>query len=146
MKWTYFLLWLSFSSTHPEHNKQLILYSQFMRLSRHFYVQGYQALFFEIAGYLNNKVGNNRFLLNDVAVSRTNTYKCLGVEIDEKLSWEEHIETICNKASAGIGAIRRVKSYVPVDTLQTIYNALIQPYFDYCSSLWDNCGKLLQDK
>ena len=84
--------------------------------------------------------------MNDVAVSRTNTYKCLGVEIDEKLSWEEHIETICNKASAGIGAIRRVKSYVPVDTLQTIYNALIQPYFDYCSSLWDNCGKLLQDK
>lgn len=30
--------------------------------------------------------------------------------------------------------------------LQTIYNALVQPYFDYCSPLWDNCGKLLKDK
>ena len=95
---------------------------------------------------LNNKVGDSPVLLNNVAVLRTNTYKCLGVEIDEKLSWEKHIETICNKASAGIGAIRRVKPYVPVDTLQAIYIALVQTYFDYCSRLWENCGKLLQDK
>ena len=27
-----------------------------------------------------------------------------------------------------------------------IYNALIQPYFDYCSPLWDICGKHLLDK
>ena len=26
------------------------------------------------------------------------------------------------------------------------YNALIQPYFDYCSPLWDICGKQLLDK
>ena len=23
---------------------------------------------------------------------------------------------------------------------------MVQPYFDYCSPLWDNCGKVLQDK
>ena len=27
-----------------------------------------------------------------------------------------------------------------------IYNALIQPYFDYCSPLWGICGKHLLDK
>ena len=27
-----------------------------------------------------------------------------------------------------------------------IYNALIQPYFDYCSPLWDICGTQLLDK
>ena len=65
---------------------------------------------------------------------------------NRKLSWEEHIETTCNKTSAGIWAIGRVKPYVPVDTLEIIYKNLVQPYFDYCSPLWDNCGKLLQDK
>ena len=30
--------------------------------------------------------------------------------------------------------------------IQTIYKTLVQPYFDYCSPLWDNCGKVLQDK
>jgi hypothetical protein len=27
-----------------------------------------------------------------------------------------------------------------------IYNALIQPYFDYCSPLWGNCCTFLKDK
>jgi hypothetical protein len=27
-----------------------------------------------------------------------------------------------------------------------IYNALIQPYFDYCSPLWDNCCAYLKEK
>ena len=29
---------------------------------------------------------------------------------------------------------------------RVIYKALVQPYFYYCSPLWDNCGKLLKDK
>ena len=38
------------------------------------------------------------------------------------------------------------KQFTKLYTLQTIYKALIQPYFDYCSPLWDTCGKTLQDK
>ncbi len=41
---------------------------------------------------------------------------------------------------------RILKPYVPPATSQTIYKSLLQPYFDCCSSLWDNCGKVLQDK
>ena len=42
--------------------------------------------------------------------------------------------------------MRRTKPFVPPVILQTIYKTLVQPYFDYCSPLWDNCGKVLQDK
>ena len=38
---------------------------------------------------------------------------------------------------------------VPVLGLLNVPNhrlALVQPYFDYCSTLWGNCGKSLQDK
>ena len=42
--------------------------------------------------------------------------------------------------------MKRIKPFVPPATLKTIYKALIQPYFDYCSPLWDTCGKILQDK
>ena len=27
-----------------------------------------------------------------------------------------------------------------------LYNAIIQPYFDYCSRLWDNWGTGLKDR
>jgi len=53
---------------------------------------------------------------------------------------------ICKKASAGIGASRRMKPFVPLCTLVTLYSSLIEPYFDYCSPLWDTCGKQLRDK
>ena len=42
--------------------------------------------------------------------------------------------------------MRRVKSYVPSKTLQDIYNGLVMSYFDYCSPLWNTCGKGLQNK
>jgi hypothetical protein len=29
--------------------------------------------------------------------------------------------------------------------LYTLYNAIVQPYIDYCSPLWDNCGIRLKD-
>ncbi len=35
---------------------------------------------------------------------------------------------------------------VPHKTLHDVYKTLIQPHFDYCSPLWDNCGLGLQDK
>ena len=72
--------------------------------------------------------------------------KCLGVLLDEKLTFETHIEYICKKACAGIGALRTIKPFVPLCTLVTSYRSLIQPYFDYCSPLWDTCGKQLKDK
>ena len=51
----------------------------------------------------------------------------------------------CKKVGAGIGSLKRIESYVPANTLISIYNALIQPYFDYCSSLWGVCNKTLRD-
>ena len=47
---------------------------------------------------------------------------------------------------ACIAVIKRMKTYVPQEFLQTVYNALIQPYFDYCCQLWDTCGIVLKEK
>ena len=83
---------------------------------------------------------------NAKPISRTATQMCLGVKLDENLNWDSHIEMICKKASAAIGAIKRIKPFGPMHTLESIYKSLVQPYFDYCPPLWDTCGKLLRDK
>ena len=95
---------------------------------------------------LKNRIGEATVFFGGKPVPLTHSFESLGVEIDENLNWEKHIDKICKKASAGIGAIKRAKPYVDINTLQTIYKALVQPYFNYCSTLWGNCGKLLQDK
>ena len=53
---------------------------------------------------LSNKSFEPTVVVNNTPVSQTDTHKGLGVQIDEKLNWDGHIDMIsCKKASAGIG-------------------------------------------
>ena len=79
-------------------------------------------------------------------VNRVHTSKSLGVIIDDKLKWEDQIDSISKKVSREIGAIKLIKPYVPKKCLTQVYNALVQPYFDYCSLVWQNCKLELQSK
>ena len=42
--------------------------------------------------------------------------------------------------------IIRPVMFVLLETLLCIYNAFVQPRFDYCSVLWGNCNKSLSIK
>ena len=70
-------------------------------------------------------------------IKRVKSYKCLGLELDEGLTWESHVSAIVSKVSKVIGVLRRLKPFLPLSALVLIYNYLIQPYFDYCSVIWD---------
>ena len=37
--------------------------------------------------------------------------KFLGVDIDNKLNWEDHTNTVCGKISKSIGIIKKVRHY-----------------------------------
>ena len=95
-----------------------------------------------------NKIGDPQpsVYIDGNEITRVKSQKFLGVEIDENLKFDKHIEKICKKASAGIGAIRRIKPFVPPSSLENVYKCLVQPYFDYCAPVWDTRGKTLTDK
>ena len=57
--------------------------------------------------------------------------KSLGITIDERLSWTDHIDIVSKKVSSAIGGLRQVRSFINKETAITIYNSLIQPLFDY---------------
>ena len=82
----------------------------------------------------------------DDQVSQVTTAKSLGVTIDNKLDWSSHIDELTKKVASDIGAIKRIRHLVPQATLLLIYQALIQPHFDYFNFVWGNCGITLQNK
>ena len=45
-------------------------------------------------------------------VNRVHTSKSLGVIIDDKLKWEDQIDSISEKVSHGSGAIKLIKPYM----------------------------------
>ena len=81
--------------------------------------------------------------IDDKSIKHVSSTKSLGVHIDENLSWNVHIETIPKKIASGLGALKRCTRFVPQSTLHSVFNALIQPHFDYCSVVWGHCNKTL---
>ena len=53
---------------------------------------------------------------------------------------------MCSKISRSINGLRQGRDYAHLYVLKTIYNALIQPVFDYCVALWGNLNKGLASK
>ena len=62
--------------------------------------------------------------------------KFLGVLIDERLSWEEHINLVNNKVRKSIDIIRKISGLISQNALQTLYYSLIYPHLSYCNLVW----------
>ena len=73
------------------------------------------------------------------------SYKYLGIEIDESLIWQEHVEIIWKNVSAGLGDFKRIRNFVPHRILLKMYDTLVSPYFQYCSEVWASVRKCLPD-
>ena len=54
--------------------------------------------------------------------------------------------SISKKIASGIGAIKRCRPFAPIETLKYVYNAIVQPHFDYCDVAWGNCNSTLATK
>ena len=55
--------------------------------------------------------------INGQFITCVNKTKFLGVIIDNKLTWKEHISYICGKVTIGIGIISKVRKYLNKNTL-----------------------------
>ena len=72
--------------------------------------------------------------------------KFLGIFIDENLSWNDHISSLCTKVSMNVGVMSRLKWFLPKHILVTLYNSFVLPYLNYDSVAWGSstsgCNKL----
>ena len=63
------------------------------------------------------------------------TYKYLGILLDENLTFNSHVDSICNKLSRGIFSLRRAKPYLSLKALRTLYFSLVHCHLQYCSTI-----------
>ena len=77
---------------------------------------------------------------------RSKKVKCLGVVLDDGLTWQEQIANVRRKCFAGLAKLRRVKDVLPADTKKKIYNAIVLPHLDYCCVVWQECSVELRRK
>jgi hypothetical protein len=74
--------------------------------------------------------------IGDVAIEQVNTYKYLGVTVDNRLSHKHHIDEVVSKANRINGTIYSNRPILPIALCRTIICALIIPVFSYCDTVY----------
>ena len=74
--------------------------------------------------------------INGFEIEQTHSYKYLGVIIDDKLKWHDHITYICRKISKFSGLFYRIRSVATTKILLMLYYALVYPHLQYSIIDW----------
>ena len=65
----------------------------------------------------------------------------LGIKIDRKLSFHQHIKSISKKAGQKLSALLRNSPYLKNDKKKVIHNTTIKSQFNYCPLVWMFCSR-----
>ena len=76
--------------------------------------------------------------IDGVEIERVHEIKCLGVIIDDTISWKLHIKHIQSKLSRSISILNKVKQVLDQKSLLILYCSLVLPYLTYCAEIWGN--------
>jgi len=76
--------------------------------------------------------------VNDrIELERTSSMKDLGVIIDCKLKFQDHIKQKINKANSMLGIIRRNFKEMDVDSFVCLYKVFVRRHLEYAESVWN---------
>lgn len=73
------------------------------------------------------------FKCENSSIPVTKEFDMLGITIDNKLKFDNHVAKICRKVSQQIAVLKRMKKMLPFETRRDLYLAFILPHFNYCS-------------
>ena len=77
--------------------------------------------------------------MNDVVIETKDNIILLGVVLDSKLNFSEHIISICKKASQRIGVLMRLRNLIPMKSKLILFKSAILPFLTYCHLVWHFC-------
>ena len=74
--------------------------------------------------------------VGDHIIKNSTSVNLLGITIDRKLNFNEHVKKLCKKASAKLHALGRVSNYMTTDKLRILMKSFIESQFGYCPLIW----------
>ena len=93
---------------------------------------------------INNE--NNIIKIGNDEISGSKSVKLLGITIDNKLNFNEHVSNICKKANQKLHALARIGQYLEKDKLRIIMKTFIDSQFNYCPLIWMFHSRTLNNK
>ena len=85
---------------------------------------------------INNTKKSFQIKIGNETVSNSKYEKLLGVKVDHELNFNEHVSSLCKKASQKLNALSRIASCMTFDQRRLILNSFITSHFSYCPIVW----------
>jgi len=70
-----------------------------------------------------------------VHIKTSDCVKSLGVVIDSKLTFNQHVSNICKSAHLNIKALRHIRKLLPDDAAKSVACAMVAGRLDYCNAV-----------
>lgn len=78
----------------------------------------------------------------DSKVAQVSIVKLLGVTIDERLTWSDHIDGIVVKTGQSIAVACRFSPYITPSIRKEVTLALVLSHLEYCMVVWSSASKM----
>ena len=84
--------------------------------------------------------------IEDFNIKNSTKEKLLGAKFDSNLSFENHVTSLCKKASQKLHALGRISHCMDLTKLRKLMKAFITSQFSYCPLIWMFHSRNLNNK
>ena len=74
--------------------------------------------------------------INNNMVERVSQFNFLGININENLNWNSHLDQMCTRVSKSVGILNKLKQFLPPFILRILYNSIVLPHLSYGILAW----------
>jgi hypothetical protein len=90
----------------------------------------------------NKRISKHKPLtISGTEIERVEQTRYLGLILDNKLTWNPHIQSIRAKLISLMGMVKSIARCLPLAVRYTIYNSLVKSHIDYLIEVWGTSTK-----
>ena len=89
--------------------------------------------------YKHKKPVLNKIYLNGTEISEVQSCVNLGLTINNKLTWEDHVNNLTTRANRRLNILSRYRGIFPRSALEKLYKTMVRPILEYGDIIYDNC-------
>ena len=83
--------------------------------------------------------------INQIKVDKSQKVVLLGLTIDNRLTFKDHVDMLCSTANYKLHALRRIRKYLTLEKTKLLYNAFINSQFNYASVICMFCREKIKN-
>ena len=93
---------------------------------------------------LVNKKDEVIIKLGKTEIKNSEYEKLLGIKVDTKLNFNEHLNDIISKAGRKVNALSRVVPHMSLSKKKILINSFFNSQFSYCPLIWMFHSRIIQ--